>query len=256
MARARSPNRDKAFDIYIEYDGNITNREIATMLNEDEKVIAVWKSRDKWNKKINVVQQSNESCTTKENERNNRLKTSKKAKSRLSKTSYPTLARVNNKNAVTTGEFESIFFDTLEEDELNLIKNIEVEKKKLLEQEIQLLTVRERRMLKRVELLKEKEMTLVSTKSGVEKGMDTELNEYEATLGQIQSIEEALTRVQDKKQKAIDSLHKFEIDEQKLELTVMKLELEIMKQGVQDDEVEDDGFIGALEAQVGDAWDD
>ena len=35
-------------------------------------------------------------------------------------------------------------------------------------------------------------MTLVSTKSGVEKGMDTELNEYEATLGQIQSIEEAL----------------------------------------------------------------
>lgn len=66
MARARSPNRDKAFEIYKENEGNITNREIAKILDEDEKVIAVWKSRDKWNKKINVVQQSNKSCTTKE----------------------------------------------------------------------------------------------------------------------------------------------------------------------------------------------
>ena len=161
-----------------------------------------------------------------------------------------------NKNAVTTGEFENIFFDTLEEDELNLIKNIEIEKRRLLEQEIQLLTIRERRMLKRIENLKEKDMTIVSVKSGTEKGMNTELNEYEGILGQIQNIEEALTRVQDKKQKAIDSLHKFEIDEQKLELTVMKLELEIMKQGGQDEEVEDDGFIDALKSEVGDTWDD
>ena len=61
MARVRSPNRDKAFEIYKEHEGNITNREIASILNEDEKVIAVWKSRDKWN----VVQQSKKRCTTK-----------------------------------------------------------------------------------------------------------------------------------------------------------------------------------------------
>ena len=61
MARQRSPNRDKAFEIYKEHGGNITNRAIADLLSEDEKVIAVWKSRDKWN----VVQQSSERCTTK-----------------------------------------------------------------------------------------------------------------------------------------------------------------------------------------------
>ena len=33
MARARSPNRDKAFEIYKNYDGSITNREIADMLS-------------------------------------------------------------------------------------------------------------------------------------------------------------------------------------------------------------------------------
>lgn len=65
MARERSPNRDKAFEIYKKHGGCITNREIANILNEDEKVIAVWKSRDKWNVNINVVQQSNQSCTTK-----------------------------------------------------------------------------------------------------------------------------------------------------------------------------------------------
>lgn len=41
MPRQRSPNRDKAFEIYKEHKGNITNREIASILNEDEKVIAV-----------------------------------------------------------------------------------------------------------------------------------------------------------------------------------------------------------------------
>jgi len=48
-------------EIYKGHGGKITNREIARLLGEDEKVIAVWKSRDKWN----VVQQSGESCTTK-----------------------------------------------------------------------------------------------------------------------------------------------------------------------------------------------
>lgn len=245
MARVRSPNRDKAYGIYKEHNGNIANREIANILDISEKTISGWKAKDKWVEKLNGVLQKEIQSTPKE-------KRTKGGQIGNKNSTGPP----GNKHAVKTGEFESIFFDTLEDDELNLISNIEIEKKKLLEQEIQLLTVRERRMLKRIELLKEKEMTLVSTKSGVEKGMDTELNEYEATLGQIQSIEDALTRVQDKKQKAIDSLHKFEIDEHKLELTVMKLELEIMKQGGQEDEVEDDGFIGALEAQVGDAWDD
>ena len=60
MPRKRSPNRDKACEIYKEHGGKITNREIANLLGEDEKLVAVWKSRDKWND----VQQSKKSCTT------------------------------------------------------------------------------------------------------------------------------------------------------------------------------------------------
>lgn len=60
MPRERNPNCDRAHEIYRQHDGKITNREIARQLGEDEKVIAVWKSRYKWN----VVQQTPERCTT------------------------------------------------------------------------------------------------------------------------------------------------------------------------------------------------
>lgn len=253
MARARSPSRDKALEIYKQHNGNITNREIASILNEDEKVIAVWKSRDKWNK---VVQQSEQSCTTNKIDTKKTTKTSKQTNSSWNKKSYPTMKRPNNKNAISTGEFESIFFDTLEDDEIKLVDSIEIEKRNLLIHEIQLLTVRERRMLKRIAVLKNKEMTLKSYKTGIERDADTDLKEFESNLMQIQNIEEALTRVQEKKQKAIDLLHKFDVDEAKLDLEVMKTELAILKQGGDEGPIEDDGFIEALNAQVDEVWND
>lgn len=65
MARARDPNRDRAFEIYKEHDGKISNREIASMLNVNEKTIGSWKSKskDNWDAKLNGVLQSNERST-------------------------------------------------------------------------------------------------------------------------------------------------------------------------------------------------
>lgn len=68
MARARDPNRDKAFEIYKEHDGNITNRAIAEMLGVPEKTIGSWKSKakDNWDAKLNGVLQKDERSTPKE----------------------------------------------------------------------------------------------------------------------------------------------------------------------------------------------
>lgn len=96
MARPRSPNQDRAYEIYKEHDGNITNREIAAMLGEDEKVVAVWKSRGKWN----VVQQSKKSCTTKAKGGQPGNKNA---------VGHGGTGPPGNKNAVTTGEFETLF---------------------------------------------------------------------------------------------------------------------------------------------------
>ena len=172
-----------------------------------------------------------------------------------------------NKNAVKTGEFETLFFDALDPEEKRLIAGVQKDKEQLLFQEIQLLTVRERRMLKRIEDIRTSEecqkngepiqgMTLVKRQSGIEKDKETDLKEYHGKLGQIQAIEEALTRVQARKQKAIDSLHRFGFDDARLEIELLKLDMVSAKLGGQDAETGDDGFLDALNADAAGLWGD
>lgn len=174
-----------------------------------------------------------------------------------------------NKNAVTTGEFETLLFDCLEPEERRLAQAVPEDKETLLMQEIQLLTVRERRMLKRIDLLRqspddseeisgdETGMTVVSHKMGIEKDKDTDLREYQGKLGQIQHIEEALTRVQARKQAAIDALHRYGVDDARLEIEIKRLNLAARKIGEQGDEDEqDDGFLDALKGTAEEDWAD
>lgn len=224
MPRERNPNRDKALELYREHKGKITNREIAEILGENEKVIAVWKGRDQWQ---SVVQQK-KSCTTKR------------------KGGQP-----GNKNAVTTGEFETLLFDCLKPEERELANSVPSDKEQLLLQEIRLLTVREYRMLKRIEDLQRMDFTVVKKKSGDEFSI-----EEHATLGQIQSIEDALTRVQSRKQRAIETLHRFGFDDARLELELARVELVSLKNAGPETEMEDDGFLEAINGQAAELWSD
>lgn len=149
---------------------------------------------------------------------------------------------------------------------------VQLDKEQLLLQEIRLLTVRERRMLKRIEMLRrleEKEpetgpdgeiipagMSVTEYSSGIEKGKPTELKKYEGILGQIQTIEDALTRVQARQQKAIEMLHKFGYDDARLELETMRFEFELLKQDGQSENNEDDGFLDAMNASAESIWGD
>lgn len=67
MPRERSTNRDKAFKIYKEHNGDITNREIANILETPEKTISGWKAKDKWSNKLNGVLQTKIRSTPKDN---------------------------------------------------------------------------------------------------------------------------------------------------------------------------------------------
>ena len=82
------------------------------------------------------------------------------------------------------------------------------------------------------------------------------LREYEGILGQIQSIEDALTRVQARRQRAIEALHKFGYDDAHLELETMKFELELLKQDGQNEDNTDDGFLEAMNASAENVWGD
>lgn len=254
MPRGRSPNRYKAYEIYKQHGGKITNREIAARLDEDEKVIAVWKSRDKWN----VVQQKKKKCCT--------TKARGGQPGNKNAVGHGGTGPPGNKNAVKTGEFESLFFDTLTPDEQELIATLPRDKEELLLQEIQLMTVRERRMLQRINDLKRAAedqdrkkawgMTAVKWKDGFGANGPTDVTEYEGVLGQIQSVEDALTRVQARKQKAIDSLHRFGFDDARLEIELMKLDIATLKVDNQDQETEDDGFLAAMDSEAASLWGD
>lgn len=89
VAKSRSPNRDKAFEIFKEHNGEIKNRKIAEILQEPEKTISSWKSRDKWVAKLD----GSDCSTAKEND----CSTAKKKRSTSQKLSA---ALKGNQNAV------------------------------------------------------------------------------------------------------------------------------------------------------------
>ncbi|WP_313627471.1 terminase small subunit [Enterococcus italicus] len=77
MARQRDPRRDEAFEVFKENNGKITNRKIAELLNVPEKTLSGWKSKDKWLQKLNGVLQTNERSTPKNKGSTSKKKTPK-----------------------------------------------------------------------------------------------------------------------------------------------------------------------------------
>ena len=118
----------------------------------------------------------------------------------------------NNKNAVVTGEYEKIYKDVLDEDELELYKNFEVnDKEQLLINDYKMLTIREKRMLTRISTLKHKgkDMTINFIRNKKSKFETETITDAEPTLNMIQRIEDGLTRVQEAKRKCLESLAKI-----------------------------------------------
>lgn len=127
-----------------------------------------------------------------------------------------------NKNAVTTGEYENIYKDVLEPEELELYEKIKTDdREQLLIEEYKILTIREQRMLKRIKELKQrgKDMTINFIRN--KKGKDNEtITDAEPTLNMIQRIEDGLTRVQEAKRKVLESLAKLNTNEDDKTLNV------------------------------------
>ena len=167
MGRARDPNRDKAFEIFKKAGGNIDLVEIASQINLSRGTIRGWKSKYDWDTKLNGTLRKNM-------ERSKRKKGAQPRNKNA--VGHGGIGPPGNKNAVTTGEFETLFFDCLDSDERRLAEAVPQDKEQLLLQEIQLLTVRERRMLKRIENLRQADFTTVSKKTGIEKGERTDLS--------------------------------------------------------------------------------
>lgn len=78
MARERSPNRDKAKEIYLNAKGDIKLSDIATQLNVSDSQIRKWKSTDKWDLELNGALPMSNSNVTNEKGTNKQQKKKKK----------------------------------------------------------------------------------------------------------------------------------------------------------------------------------
>ena len=236
MARAPDARMEQARDLFLEGKKLI---EISDLLKIPEGTIRSWKNRYDW-----------DNATLQKKKRNVAKKKGGQPGNKNAAGNRGGSAPGKNKNAVTTGEFETLLFDCLDLEEQRLVQ-----------------AVPERRMLKRIELLRsaadeenklaagETGMTAVGHKKGLEKDKETDLLEYRGKLGQIQNIEDALTRVQARKQAAIDALHRYGVDDTRLEIETKRLEMAARKLGdLNEEEQEDDGFLEALDSSATDDW--
>lgn len=151
-----------------------------------------------------------------------------------------------NKNAVTTGEYESLYNNYLDDDEKSLLQT-EVDSFSVLQKEINLLRVRQARMLKRIteaeNKLTENEQQLLYELRGRKKIIETKgkkvsVNEPELVMTEkrekktpkidlILRIEDALTRVNNSLTKAIKQLS--DIDMNKTRKKLLKAQIDYTK---------------------------
>lgn len=133
---------------------------------------------------------------------------------------------IGNKNAVTTGEYESIFQNVLTDEEKSIFKKIKVENTDSLLlneyiEEYKLLTIRELRMMRRIMTLEqsERDMTIgsIKKKNNSQGNIET-TTKAEATLDKIQRIEDGLTRVTEAKRKSRENMIKLGFSKRELEL--------------------------------------
>lgn len=170
-------------------------KDLSDKIGVSEGQLRKWKSEDKWKSKLSNIQ-----------------------------TPSARGAPKGSKNNLKTGMFEKIFFDTLNDDELVLISSVDNNKIKALEKELALLTVREYRVMKRIEETKNKVSILSSVQNRKLKNGNGSLTEDELTtnsLSQFEALdklEETLTKIQDKKIRTIATIAKLEIDYERLQI--------------------------------------
>ncbi|EPI19920.1 hypothetical protein D354_01958 [Enterococcus faecalis] len=278
MARKRDPRRDEAKKIWLDSGGKKVLKELASELNVSDSQIRKWKSVDKWAKELKGnVTKSNSNVTNK----GGAPPGNKNAKG--NKGGSPPKG---NKNAIKTGEYETIFADMLSDEEKDIYSNMNDDPFFILNDEIRLLKVRQFRMMKRIKEAEkglndeevERLQQLRKIKTPVEKdGRKLEIKrevmqDVQVTrktfrkLDDILAIEDALTRVSNQLTKSIKQLNELSLSQDKKVLfgrQTEKLDAEIRRLKIQNgdigpEEIGDDGFMDAIKniATDSEVWND
>lgn len=246
----RSEERKQAERLYLESKGNIKLVEIAEKLGLPDNKVRKWKSLDNWEGKLHPTKA--EKSKKKPVERSTKEKGSVPPKKKVGAPKGNTNAK-GHKNPVpppdTTkhGGYSAVYWDVLDEEELGLIEEIPKNEEDLLIEQIQLFSVRERRIMQAINKYRNMDGPVAiafTQRSERKRSFDTPEDEKEynrrvqekidkdermpgreyGTFTQtdnkdniIARLESELSNVQSKKTKAIEALSRIHLEKAKLE---------------------------------------
>lgn len=239
MSRERSPLRKRALKLWLDSNRTLKPAAIARALGISNAMVRKWKSIDQWEQ---IPEGPRRPGAPKGN------KNAKGNKGGAPK---------RNSNAIKSGEYATIWEDSLEDIERMMLFEVDTDPIGQLNNEIRLLEIRERRMLQlRSRILEgwDGESVQITTqvdrlrKRGEIPEFDAEGNltmapvvepimmeverktKKHSMLERVLAIEDALTRIQDKKAKLIDLKTRLtlkELTEEEARLRIQKAKLEI-----------------------------
>ncbi|KLU74262.1 MULTISPECIES: phage terminase small subunit [Clostridium] len=217
MARARSPNRDKALDIYIKSRGKLKPKQIAEMLSKTEtkpvkdSLVRKWKSQDKWDEVL-----KGELSLPNSNDIYNPNSKKHPEKARWgNKSSLGYGAPKGNLNNIKHGAYQSLYIDRLSPEEQELYEKASPEP--TFDEEIKLLRLKIARLLNR-------EKTIFYDMFG--KRREKIVSEEDRETGILACMDQ-LRRLIESKANISGDTEKLVMDREKLEFNKYKAEVEL-----------------------------
>ena len=125
-----------------------------------------------------------------------------------------------NQNATVTGAYSKLVSECFSPEELELFNKPIENKKEELEKEVRTLEIREYRLLNKIEKIKKKDKDLTIMKMS-KYGTATSTDAENTDILLIR-LEDALTKIQEARRRAMDSYHKIEIEDKRFEFDADK----------------------------------
>ena len=215
--------------------------DIAGKLGVPEGTIRSWKNRGKWEGKSSKKNQRNVAKDeTGGNATLQKRKRGGQPGNRNAKGSKGGSAPLRNKNAETHGAFTKVYWDSLDDEEQDMINDMEDAEEFQLIMQLQAFSVRERRLMKRIKKYQELEVenhglsikSVSKTKkmeditnfegetvdSGKYKKItETNVTNTETVINSIMAVEAELTKIQRAKTKTIEALARLRMEKQRIE---------------------------------------
>ena len=215
----RSEKRDTAKAEYVERRSRgekINLREFAERLGVNYKTLRDWKRIDEWDKDVQPQKKK----------RGGQPGNKNSAGKKNAAGSHPGAPR-RNKNAEKDGAYSTVFFDTLTDEDKELIGKIPLESKAALEHEMKILKFRENKILSKIAEYEKAEEGAVylSAMTEIRGKNNTTMRFSDSAFKRVQSLQEALYKVQGRIAKITDSLRGLDESAARLDLERQRLDI-------------------------------